>query len=92
MRFEYDRDKDEANQEKHGISFAEAQEIWHDPDLMVLHAHKRGEKRLMAIGRTFAVVFPVIHTRRGQAIRIISARKSTRKEAQAYEQHKHTKR
>lgn len=85
MRFQHDEDKDRANQEKHYVSFEEASQIWSDPNLLVLHARKRDEKRLMAIGRLYAVLYSVVHTKRGDAIRIISARRSTEKERRAYE-------
>ena len=88
MRFEYDPRKDERNQEKHHVSFDEASIIWRDPDLLVLHARKRGEKRLMAIGRAFSVLYSVVNTRRGELVRIISARRSTERERRLYEQHR----
>lgn len=88
MIFEYDKAKNEANIEKHKVSFEEVQDIWDDPNLVVFHARKRGEKRMMAIGRAYSIVFTVIHTKKGQAIRIISARRSTEKEVRLYEQAK----
>ena len=32
--FEFDGDKSQANLEKHGIDFLDAQEFWKDPDLL----------------------------------------------------------
>ena len=86
MIFEFDESKNESNIEKHKVSFEEVQEIWSDPNLLVLPAKRRGEKRRLAIGRGYACLFSVVHTRRGEAIRLISARRSTRKEAALYEQ------
>ncbi len=91
MIFEFDPQKNEQNIAKHKVSFEEAAEIWEDPDLVILPAKKRGERRSLAIGRGYSVLFSVVFTRRGIAIRIISARKSTKKEAQFYEQGKHSK-
>lgn len=88
MLFEYDRWKNEANIAKHGISFEEAQEVWDDTDLIVLHARKRGEKRMLAIGRICTMLCSVIYTKRGDAIRIISACKASSKEVKLYEQNK----
>ncbi|WP_172136097.1 BrnT family toxin [Adlercreutzia sp. ZJ473] len=88
MIFEFDESKNESNIEKHKVSFEEAQVIWEDPDLMVVSARKRGERRQMAIGRAYAVMFSVVHTKRGEAVRIISARRSTKKEVQRYEQNR----
>ena len=45
MIFEFDPSKNTLNQAKHGISFEEAQSIWNDPDLIILHGKKKGEKR-----------------------------------------------
>lgn len=89
MIFEFDPFKNESNIEKHKVSFEEASEIWNDPDLVVVPAKKRGEKRFLAIGQAYSVLFSVIHTRRGDAIRLISARRSTRKETRLYEQGKY---
>ncbi|MBP3866313.1 MAG: BrnT family toxin [Eggerthellaceae bacterium] len=86
MIFEFDEKKNESNIQKHKVSFEEVQAIWEDPDLLVVPARKRGEKRQLAIGRAYAVVFSVVHTKRGEAIRIISARRSTAKEVERYEQ------
>ena len=88
MLFEYDPEKDRLNQEKHHVSFEEASDIWLDPNLLVLHAKKRGEKRLMAIGRAYSVIYSVVHTKRGTAIRLISARRATERERRAYEHRK----
>lgn len=89
MIFEFDPFKNESNIEKHKVSFEEASKIWNDPDLVVVPAKKRGEKRFLAIGQAYSVLFSVIHTRRGDAIRLISARRSTRKETRLYEQGKY---
>mgnify|MGYP000055138582 FL=1 len=86
MRFEWDPAKNEANMRGHKVSFEEAAEIWNDPDLMILHAKRKGEKRLMAIGRTCAMLLSVVHTERGEGtVRIISARRTTEKERKNYE-------
>lgn len=84
MNFEYDPLKDEINQEKHGVSFEEAQSIWADPNLVTLPARRKGETRKLAIGKSYSALFSVVHTKRGDAIRIISARRTTRKEAAYY--------
>lgn len=91
MRFEWDDVKAASNLEKHGVSFEEAAQIWDDPNLMVLNAKHIGEKRKLAIGRSYSVVFSVIHTERGDTARIISARRATQKERATYErgQEKH---
>ena len=91
MIFIYDIIKDEGNKEKHKISFEEAQRIWEDPDLIVLPAKRRGERRKLAIGRYHTMILSVIFTERKMAIRIISARRATAKEVKYYDQHKDKK-
>ena len=51
MGFEYDPDKSEGNQRKHGIDFEEAQKLWADPDLMEIPARTVDEPRWLVIGR-----------------------------------------
>ena len=87
MRFESGPGKNAKDLARRHVSLEEASQVWDDPDLLVLHARRRGEKRMLAIGRTYAAVFPVIHTRRGDAIRIISARLATSEERRTYERH-----
>lgn len=91
MIFEFDPVKNESNIEKHKVSFEEAAGIWDDPDLVVVPARKRGEKRMLAIGKTYSILLSVVHTKRGDAVRIISARRSTNKEARLYEQGKNNR-
>lgn len=86
MLFVFDENKNLSNIEKHKVSFEEAQTIWEDSDLLIAPARERGEKRCLAIGRAYSAVFSVVHTQRGESIRIISARRSTKKEVRLYEQ------
>jgi len=88
MDFEWDDTKAEANERKHGVSFAEAMTVFadelsltgYDPD------HSVEEDRyvimgLSAVGR----VLVISHTDRGEKIRIISAREASRAEQKDYE-------
>lgn len=43
--FEYDDDKSQANLEKHGIEFLDAQALWEDPDLLEIRARSDDEPR-----------------------------------------------
>jgi len=49
--FEYDPRKSEANRDKHGIDFVEAQLLWQDPDLLEIPAKSTDEPRFVVIGR-----------------------------------------
>lgn len=87
MYFLYDAAKSAYNQEKHGISFDEARGLWNDRHLLEMAAAKRGERRRMVIARMGGTYWSAIITYRGAAIRIISVRRSTKKEARLYDQH-----
>ena len=85
MPFEYDKPKCAANKKKHGIDFEEAQELWADPDLLVLPARMDDEPRSMAIGSMRGKVWSAVVTMRGGSIRIISVRRARTKEVELYE-------
>jgi uncharacterized DUF497 family protein len=89
VKFEWDPDKDRANQEKHGVSFAEASTVFGDP----LHRtandprHSIGEFRYLTTGYTTADrLIIVAHSDRADRIRIITARPALAKERRFYEQ------
>ena len=82
--FEYDEAKSLSNAEKHGIDFEEVQELWNVPHIVSPVEHK-GERRYIVVGRIFGICWTVIATNRGENIRIISARRSTRKEISHYD-------
>lgn len=90
MRFEWDENKNETNQKKHGISFETAKLIFNDPScLFVLDRKEAGEQRWHAIGMIpkTAAVLTVVHTEiREGSIRIISARRATKQEQNDYAQ------
>jgi uncharacterized DUF497 family protein len=86
-RFEWDDAKARWNEEKHGVAFPKAEQIFDDP----LHAtmrdafHADGEDRYITIGETlWSEVLVVAHAERGDRIRIISARRATRSEKRRY--------
>ena len=86
--FEWDPQKAKNNLEKHGVSFEEASTAFEDPLSLTIFdpLHSIDEERMVLIGMSHknrALV--VVHTERGDNIRIISARKATRKERKNYE-------
>jgi hypothetical protein len=84
LQFEWDENKNISNQKKHGVSFEEASQIWNDPFLLIVPARNKGETRKLAIGETYSIVISIIHTKRGDKIRIISARKASDFERKKY--------
>lgn len=83
MEFEYDPGKSAANRKKHGISLEQALRLWGVP-AVVVKARTVGEERAMIIGRLGGKLYSCIFTMRGETVRLISARRSHRKEAQLY--------
>ena len=86
MEFEVDPRKSQSNREKHGIDFVAAQAIWEDPALLEIPARTLDEPRWLVIGRIGRKHWSAVITLRGQAIRLISVRRSRPEEIQLYEQ------
>ena len=93
MRFEWDDDKNESNQRKHGISFETAALVFEDPDrLLFIERIEEGEERWHAIGsvRGTYLFLTVVHTYAEEeaeaVVRIISARRATSHERKLYAQ------
>jgi hypothetical protein len=86
--FEWDPQKAESNIEKHGVSFEEASTVFRDPLSLTIDdpLHSTGEVRMIQIGISHKNrLLVVVHTERENNIRIISARKATKKERNNYE-------
>ncbi len=86
MEFEWDETKNQQNQQKHRISFEEAQEIFLGVVFtFISNKLDYSESREVSIGKIQnVVVIAVVHTNRQGKIRIISARKATPKERRQY--------
>ena len=89
MRLEWDARKARENLRKHGVSFEEASSVFFDP-LSVTGDdpdHSVGERRLVTFGvSSSGRLLVVAHAETGDAIRIISARRTTRSERKLYEE------
>jgi len=85
MKFEYDKNKSKSNKVKHGIDFEEAQKLWHDDKMIEILTPFEDEKRYINIGKIKNKFYSVITTIRKDRIRIISARRSRKKEIEIYE-------
>jgi uncharacterized DUF497 family protein len=96
LRFEWDEAKNLSNQRKHGVSFREAIEVFLDPlCVSVKDRVVDGEQRWQTFGEVAGrLLLMVAHTARevdkhGEAfdvMRIVSARRASRKERQRYEE------
>jgi len=83
--FEFDDEKSQANLEKHGIDFRAAQELWRDPDLLEFQAMSDNEPRFLVIGCIGKKHWSAVVTYRDERIRLISVRRSRKKEVALYE-------
>jgi uncharacterized DUF497 family protein len=89
MEFEWDENKAETNLAKHKVAFDEAATVFGDPLSVTFPDpdHSIDEDRYITIGTSDRDrVLIVSHTDREDRIRIISARKATRRERKAYEE------
>ena len=91
LKFEWDENKNEINQRKHGISFNEVTSVFRDAFAIVFDDpdHSENEERFLIIGTSDKRgICLVSHCYRGQdqVIRIISARKATNTERNIYEE------
>jgi uncharacterized DUF497 family protein len=88
VQFEWDRAKAAANVRKHRVDFQEASTVLHDPlSTTFPDPASEGEPRFVTIGTSArGRLLVVAHIERGDAIRLISARRATRRERGFYEQ------
>ena len=84
MVFEFDPDKSQANLEKHGIDFEQAQTLWRDPDGLDFPSKFPQEIRRLWIAAREGKVWTAIYTAREGKVRIISVRRSRENERNAY--------
>lgn len=89
LLFEWDKNKAKRNIEIHEISFDEASTVFKDTLSLTIHdpLHSDEEDRFTLIGNSVKNrLLVIVHTERGNKIRIISARKATKKERKQYEE------
>ena len=89
LGFNWDARKAAQNRRKHGVSFAEAETVFSDDHALLVDDpdHSDQEDRFALLGLSAKLrTLVVVHCYRAQAavIRIISARKATRKERDIY--------
>jgi uncharacterized protein len=92
LEFEWDEDKAASNQKKHQIAFEEAATVFADPLAAIFddEVHSAEELREIIIGHSARnQLLLVSFTERAGAIRIISARRATKRERKAYEENPH---
>ncbi|MBC8262507.1 MAG: BrnT family toxin [Anaerolineales bacterium] len=86
-QFEWDANKAAQNLKKHSVAFEEAATVFDDPMFITVvdDEHSVDEERYITIGLSAqGRLLMIAHTDRGGQMRIISARKATKKEEQFY--------
>jgi len=83
MEIEFDSAKSNLNLRKHGLSLEQAKQLW-DVPAVVMRARTVGEERFMIIGLLGQKLYSAIFTMRGETVRLISARRSHKKEEKIY--------
>jgi hypothetical protein len=87
--FRWNGDKARMNLRAHGVSFEEAATVFSDPLSVTIPDpdHSIGEARHITLGKSASeVLLVVVHSEREDNIRIISARRATRRERVTYEE------
>jgi len=92
--FEWSDDKAANNRRKHGIAFRDATQVFNDPFAIAGEDHiESGERRWQIIGMMERVIvvlvaYTIEEVGQDEVIRLISARRATRKERIRYEQNR----
>lgn len=87
--FEWDKGNIEKSYKKHGVGPRDAEEVFLDKDLQIERdiKHQAKEERYIAIGKiSEGKILFIVFTMRNNRIRIISGRRSNRKERRLYEE------
>jgi uncharacterized DUF497 family protein len=90
MKFTWDPQKAKLNENKHGVSFEEASTVFYDPFAKLGHDpdHSEQEDRYILIGHSQAsnLLFVIhVYAENENTVRIVSARKATKKEKHDFE-------
>ena len=86
-RFQWDPEKDEANRQKHGLSFQEVTGLWGADHLEIYdEAHSDDEERFIGVGLVERGVVVVVFTEpEDDLVRVVSARMATKLERERYQ-------
>lgn len=88
IEFEWDEYKNQSNQKKHDVSFSEAKSVFYDENSVQFfdEEHSDSEDRFLMLGMSLNQrILLISHcVRELHIIRIISARRATKKESRLY--------
>jgi uncharacterized protein len=83
MKFEWDRTKAELVFRERALAFSDIAELFDKPHV-IIPSNKVGEERWRIVGQIEDVCVTGVFTRRGESIRIITARRSWRSEEREF--------
>ncbi len=85
MNFEWNEQKNKINILKHGIDFADIQEIFSSP-ILIKSDNRRdyNEQRWIGLGSLKDIIVVFVFTKRDKNLRVISIRKENKKERNIY--------
>jgi len=89
LRFEWDNQKARSNEKKHGVSFLEGSSLFRDPLFVVFDDpdHSQTENRYIIIGHSSQNRLLIAgYLERAERVRLIWARKTSRRERRIYEE------
>jgi len=87
VSYQWDPAKARANRAKHGVRFADAVGVFEDPRAVTVDDPHPDEDRYVTIGLDFlGRILVVSWTWRDEEVRLLSARRATRKESRDYEE------
>ena len=85
IKYEWDEGKSKINQDKHGIDFEAAKNLWLDEDQIEIYAPYPIEDRRIIIAKYHNKIWAAIYTIRDDTIRIIFVRRARKREGDLYE-------
>jgi uncharacterized DUF497 family protein len=85
VEVEWDAEKARGNRRKHGVDFADAATALHDEMAITTPDDEPDEHRFVTVGADALGRVVIVYTWRGPRVRLISARRATRRERRQYE-------
>jgi uncharacterized DUF497 family protein len=85
-QFEYDPEKSRSNEERHGVNFVEAQELWKVAHVVIAAKVVAEEVRKVILGEIGGKIYAAVFTMRDQNIRLISCHRADERWERVYEQ------
>lgn len=88
MKFEWDKNKEQSNIKKHGVSFDEAKTLFYYENSIVFddleHSDEEDRELIVGLSDNLRVLIACYCERKSDVIRIISARKLSKAEIKAF--------